>query len=232
MPQIESNLRYASPSVIRGFWDAWAPEWAIHEPIGPKVLTAVRRFTSERLDRVSGNNRFLDLCSGADYAAYYPSEITPAMVSAMDISPGMLALNSAGDKKVADVKDGIPYPENSFDAVTIFFGWSHLTYRNSRWETSYSRDNVYYLYKSVLGNISKVLQPNGLLLVVDAADAFMQSSGPREFHADELAIIASGIGFRYTSHGNIYHSEVPSGIYPGAIAETTIDYMSCHKAKK
>ena len=114
---------------ISSFWNDYSPLWRKHEPVGEKIVGEIREHISRVLGRGKHEGNILDLCSGADYFSYFPSNIKRNAVYAFDISCEMLKLSPSERKTQGDARKALPYANNSFDVITMIFGWSHLKYK-------------------------------------------------------------------------------------------------------
>ena len=86
----------------------------------------------------------------------------------IDIEPQVIASipdDLCVEKKVYDVCDGIPYPDNYFDIVVAFDLFEHL------------QDDIF-----VIGEINRILSPHGFLVFTVPAFQFLFSSHDKTLH--------------------------------------------------
>ena len=119
-------------------------------------------------------HRVLDVATGTADLAIAEARATQAEVIGLDLSPGMLEVgrkkvshHHLGDRITLVVGDSeaLPYPDASFDAVTVAFGVRNF-------------ENL----EKGLAEIRRVLKPGGLLLVL-------------EFGRPKSALVRAGYNF-------------------------------------
>lgn len=103
----------------------------------------------------------LDIATGTGDLAIELSKIPSVEITAVDISQGML---SVGEKKVKSLgltdrihmqvadSENLPFPDESFDAVTVSFGIRNFEHLNKG-----------------LSEIKRVLRPNGRLVILETS---------------------------------------------------------------
>ncbi len=108
----------------------------------------------------------LDLCCGTGDLAIGISlaAVNPVRVTGFDLNPDMLniARQKAGMHHVSTIEfvlgdaAAMPFRDDTFDCITIGFGFRNLTFENPQ------RDQH-------IGEISRVLKPGGKLLILESA---------------------------------------------------------------
>ncbi len=139
-------------------WDRQARDW--HHHMGIKHIPdhyfdgipfmGIQQVLGEALRDVTTTDEVLDAPSGANPYDYYPPFISPQQVTALDFSPGMLALNQSHVRIKANLDEPLPMPDASFNAVTSILG---MRYARNPTDT--------------LSEFVRVLQQNGTLIIVD-----------------------------------------------------------------
>lgn len=226
MTRFELYKSTTTPTDIAGYWSGEACVWKDHTPLGGEIIPAVRTFISPILLPLAGKGRMLDVCSGAGCLEYCPPSVKPEMITAMDISTAMLNLNQASEKKVGDVREGIPFQDSTFAVVTMFFGWSHLKYHPCNIWTHEMVPQAKQLYEFVLEEVKRVLRPGGAFVIIDVADGYMKETGTRKFNYSDIKVLAEEARFINVKGGNVFKKET-HGIYYSAISQ--IDYLHCQK---
>lgn len=167
-------------------------------PIGP------HREIARRLP--PGTRRVLDLCTGTALVPAVVAEQPETFVIGLDLSPEMLAMGrtklvGAGRTNAALVRADagrLPFPDASFDAVTVSFGLHELP--------SAVRERAAL-------EMARVLRPGGTLIVADLdrppwlgwlVDAYLWLGEPahaREVTGDGLARLLRAAGFAVEREG-------------------------------
>ncbi len=158
--------------------------------------------------------RVLDLCTGtALVPAVVAAQRPDACVIGLDLSPEMLAMGhaklAAAGRTNAPLVRGdagrLPFPDRSFDAVTVSYGLHELP------------TDVRGL---AVREVARVLRPGGVFLVADLArpprlgwlvDAYLRFGEPahaRGVLGDGLVELVQGAGFEVVAH------EPPAGAAP------------------
>ncbi len=154
------------------------------------------RRKAARLADVPANGRVLDVATGtADLAIALASATPTATVIGVDPSRGMLAVGSAkvqarGLAERVSLAEGdalaLPYPDATFDAVTIAFGIRNVPDR-----------------PRALAEMARVLKPGGRLVVLELGEPRRGILGPvARFHVHHLvprigALLSGAREYRY-----------------------------------
>lgn len=129
------------------------------------------RRKSIRMLQTENHQTILDIATGTGDFAIEAMKLNPVKVTGVDISQGMLNLGIEKVKKLGlenkiqlqlGDSENLPFPDNSFDAVTVGFGVR----------------NFENLDKGI-ADIYRVLNPNGTLVV-------LEFSKPRKFPIKQL----------------------------------------------
>lgn len=125
-----TEYKKTPPEVVRNLWDNMCQFWSkpdIHflgsSPFGRAVVnTFIAPYFAEFVynSSKSSGNMICDLGSGGVPQVYYHPFLLNRTIG-VDISGKMLETNSAKYKVLADIRDKLPFLDNSFQLVTMFF---------------------------------------------------------------------------------------------------------------
>ncbi|MBM3284175.1 class I SAM-dependent methyltransferase [Candidatus Gottesmanbacteria bacterium] len=214
-----------SAEEVRQFWDENAYKWEDHRALGSDedidwIIRVIRdalrphlldlRYRPSRL-------QIVDLMSGANPFAYYLPDISPRNVTAVDVSPAMLARNKAEEKILADVRQP-PIPQlisGRFDLATLVFGWRYLESGTHR---------------GVLSEIHRCLKPGGGFVIIDLVDNQSRMNVCR-FDVQAVRRLAEQIGFGHIATRRLVDVVDKKHMFLGITipSRTTIDYISGRK---
>lgn len=152
---------------LQTYWDSRASKWQTHEILTEYFVRLVREALSPPLTTLSTNDSILDVASGANPFHYFPAELKTRMHS-IDLSPAALALNPAAKRIMADVRNSLPFRDNSFALITCIFGMRY--FRNQ---------------EKVIDEMVRLLKPRGQLVIIDFKNSFNEVA-VRDFEAEKL----------------------------------------------
>lgn len=177
-------------------FDAIAARYDVLNRILSMGIDVGWRRNAVRLAQVPANGRALDVATGTGDLALALARATPtATVIGVDPSRGMLAV---GEKKVRALgletrvslgegdAQALPYPDASFDAVTIAFGIRNVPDR-----------------PRALREMARVLKPGGRLVVLELSEPRRGILGPlARFHVHQVvprvgALLSGAREYRY-----------------------------------
>lgn len=157
-----------SPEKIKKLFNYIAPHYDQNNDIISLLMHRLIKFdVIRRLPELHENAKILDLCCGTgDITNLLHKKYHDALVTGLDFSDEMLKIARKKNKKLkfeeADCAS-IPYPDNTFDLITICFGLRNTPD-----------------YDKVLSEINRVLKPNGIFLHLDFGNA--SKTADKVFH--------------------------------------------------
>jgi demethylmenaquinone methyltransferase/2-methoxy-6-polyprenyl-1,4-benzoquinol methylase len=191
-----TDLVTTPPTGSGAMFDAIAARYDLLNRILSMGIDVGWRRNAVRLARVPANGRVLDVATGTADLAIALARATPtATVIGVDPSRGMLAV---GETKLArhsltprvSLAEGdaqsLPYPDGSFDAVTIAFGIRNVPDR-----------------PRALREMARVLKPGGRLVVLELSEPRRGILGPlARFHVHHVvprigALLSGAREYRY-----------------------------------
>ncbi len=140
------------PDEVAGMFDATAKRYDLLNSLLSGGNDKLWRIHMQRAVRPQPGERILDVAAGTGASAA-PMAKAGALVTALDISPGML---EEGRKRHPDIEfvhgsaEELPFADDTFDAVTISFGLRNVQQP-----------------RTALSEFHRVLKPNGRLLICE-----------------------------------------------------------------
>lgn len=114
------------------YWDLdsirWSPEThQIMTSEGDDFQELRRSSITSALEKIDLYGNVLDLASGKGLTAYLKVPRHLTQLVAADLSSEMLKDSSIHDRVQMNLKDALPFAENTFDVITNFFSMRYLT---------------------------------------------------------------------------------------------------------
>ena len=148
-----------SPERIKKLFNYIAPHYDQNNDIISLLMHRIIKFdVIRRLPELRDHAKILDLCCGTgDITNLLQKKYHEALITGVDFSEEMLKIARKKNKKLkfeeADCAS-LPFPDNSFDLITIGFGLRNTPD-----------------YDKVLSEINRVLKPNGIFMHLDFGNA-------------------------------------------------------------
>ncbi len=165
------------------FWDIESRSWSDHRGLfgGAQrmIFEEIKEVTEPLLLNLSTGDKILNLGAGANNESFFGEQLSSEQLIAMDFSRGMLNLNEASMKIMADASLSIPLESESIDFCFSSFLMRYL-----------SVDDQINLF----AEIYRVLKKGNHFVIAD----LKQNNFPHqksEFDAELLQTIAEGMGF-------------------------------------